>query len=137
MKQKKPNEISALLGYAGKYKALTFLGMFLSAVAMVMGMIPYVFIWLAARDLIAVTPNRTEATEIAKYGWWAFGFALLFSYLLYSRILGTYSGKRPSERHLSGVFLSEHARRRICPKKTLIFPKGSGFFDAKMIYILS
>ena len=75
MKQKKQNEISVLLGYAGKYKVLTFLGMFLSAVAMIMGMIPYVCIWLAARDLIGVAPDWTQATEIAKYGWLAFGFA--------------------------------------------------------------
>lgn len=74
-KPKKPNEISILLGYAGKYKALTFLGMFLSAVAMVMGMLPFVCIWLAARDLIAVAPNWTEATQITKYGWMAFGFS--------------------------------------------------------------
>ena len=75
MKQKKQNEIGVLLGYAGKYKALTFLGMFLSAVAMIMGMAPYVCIWLAARDLIRVAPNWTEATEIANYGWMAFAFA--------------------------------------------------------------
>lgn len=75
MKQKKQNEISVLLGYAVKYKALTFLGMFLSAVAMIMGMIPYVCIWLAARDLISVAPEWTKATELAKYGWLAFGFA--------------------------------------------------------------
>jgi len=74
-KEKKQSEISVLLGYAGKYKVLTFLGMFLSAVAMIMGMIPYVCIWLAVRDLIKVAPNWTEATEIAKYGWMAFGFA--------------------------------------------------------------
>ncbi len=75
MKEKKQNEILELLGYAGKYRALTFLGMFLSAVAMIMGMVPYVCIWLAARDLIRVAPNWTEATGIAKYGWAAFAFA--------------------------------------------------------------
>ena len=75
MKEKKQSELSVLLGYAGKYKALTFLGMFLSAVAMVMGMLPYVCIWLAARDLIRVAPSWTEATQIAKYGWMAFGFS--------------------------------------------------------------
>ncbi|MBR0508569.1 MAG: ABC transporter ATP-binding protein [Clostridia bacterium] len=74
-KTKKPNEVSVLIGYAGKYKVLTFFGMFLSAVAMVMGMIPYVCIWLAARDLISVAPDWTEATQIAKYGWMAFGFS--------------------------------------------------------------
>jgi len=75
MKEKKQNEISELLGYAGKYKWLTFLGMFLSAVAMIMGMIPYICIWLAARDLIAVAPNWTEAANIGTYGWMAFGFS--------------------------------------------------------------
>lgn len=75
MKEKKRNDVAVLLDYAGKYKALTFLGMFLSAAAMVMGMLPYVCIWLAARDLIRVAPHWTQATEIAKYGWMAFGFA--------------------------------------------------------------
>ena len=75
MKEKKQNEIAVLLKYAGKYKVLTFLGMFLSAVAMIMGMAPYVCIWLAARDLISVAPNWTQATEISKYGWMAFGFS--------------------------------------------------------------
>ncbi len=74
-KQKKPNEIKELLGYAGKFKSLTFLGMFLSAAAMIMGMIPYICIWLAAKDLIKVAPNWTEASGIEKYGWMAFGFA--------------------------------------------------------------
>ena len=75
MKEKKRNEITALLRFAGKYKALTFLGMLLSAVAMVMGMAPYICIWLAARDLISAAPDWTQATGIAKYGWMAFGFA--------------------------------------------------------------
>ena len=75
MKEKKQSELSVLLGYAGNYKRLTFLGMFLSAVAMVMGMLPYVCIWLAARDLIQVAPNWSEAKELTKYGWMAFGFS--------------------------------------------------------------
>ncbi len=76
MKKKKPNDLQVLLGYAGKYKGLTFLGLGLSAVAMVLGMLPYICIWLVARDLIAVAPNWTEATGIARYGWMAFAFAL-------------------------------------------------------------
>ena len=96
MKQKKQNEISVLLGYAGKYKVLTFLGMFLSAVAMVMGMIPYVCIWLAARDLIKVAPNWTQATEIAGYGWLAFGFAFggKSDPALLGRLVGRGAGRR-------------------------------------------
>ena len=75
MKQKKQSDVAALLGYAGKYKGLTFLGLTLSAVAMVLGMAPYICIWLAARDLIAVAPDWSAATEISKYGWMAFAFA--------------------------------------------------------------
>ena len=75
MKQKKQSDVAALLGYAGKYKGLTFLGLTLSAVAMVLGMAPYICIWLAARDLIAAAPDWSAATEIAKYGWMAFAFA--------------------------------------------------------------
>ena len=76
MKEKKKSDLAVLLGYAGSYKGLTFLGLGLSAVAMVLGMLPYICIWLVARDLIAVAPNWTEAAGIAKYGWMAFGFAV-------------------------------------------------------------
>ena len=75
MKEKKQSDVAVLLRYAGNYKGLTFLGLGLSAVAMVLGMAPYICIWLAARDLIAVAPNWTEATNIGTYGWMAFGFS--------------------------------------------------------------
>ena len=75
MKQKQKNDLFVLLGYAGKYRSLTYLGLFLSAVAMALGMVPYICIWLAARDLISAAPNWSEATGISKHGWLAFGFA--------------------------------------------------------------
>ena len=61
MKNKKPNDLRVLLGYAGRHKGLTFLGLGLSAAAMILGMLPYICIWLVARDLIAVAPNWTQA----------------------------------------------------------------------------
>ena len=76
MKEKKENDLMVLLRYAGNYKGLTFLGLGLSAVAMVLGMVPYICIWLVARDLIAVAPDWKAASGIAGYGWMAFGFAL-------------------------------------------------------------
>ena len=76
MKEKKQSDVAVLLGYAGSYKGLTFLGLGLSAVAMILGMAPYVCIWLVARDLIAVAPDWTSATGIARYGWMAFAFAV-------------------------------------------------------------
>ena len=76
MKEKKKSDLSVLLGYAGSYKGLTFLGLLLSAVSMVLGMLPYICIWLVVRDLIQVAPNWTEASGISRYGWMAFIFAV-------------------------------------------------------------
>ena len=76
MKEKKKSDLSVLLGYAGSYKGLTFLGLALSAIAMILGMLPYICIWLVARDLIAVAPNWTQAASISRYGWMAFAFAV-------------------------------------------------------------
>ena len=76
MKEKKQSDLSVLLGYAGSYKKLTFLGLALSAAAMILGMAPYLCIWLAARDLIAVAPDWTRAVGVGRYGWMAFAFAV-------------------------------------------------------------
>lgn len=76
MGKKKKSDVAVLLGYAGSYKGLTFLGLALSAIAMILGMAPYICIWLVMRDLIAVAPDFTQATGIASYGWMAFAFAV-------------------------------------------------------------
>ena len=76
MKEKKQNDLAVLLGYAGSYRGLTFLGLALSAIAMILGMLPYICIWLVVRNLIAVAPNWTEADGIGRFGWMAFAFAV-------------------------------------------------------------
>ena len=76
MKQKKKSDVAVLLDYAGSHRGLTFLGLFLSAVSMLLSMAPYICIWLVARDLIAVAPDWTQAENVTQYGWLAFAFAL-------------------------------------------------------------
>lgn len=76
MKEKKKSDLAVLLEYAGSYKGLTFLGLALSAAAMILGMLPYICIWLVIRDLIAAAPDWTEAAGIEHYGWMAFIFAV-------------------------------------------------------------
>lgn len=90
MKEKKKSDIAILLGYAGNYKALTFLGLALSGIAMVLGMLPYICIWLVARDLIDVAPDWAKATEIGKYGWMAFGFALAGIIVYFAALMCTH-----------------------------------------------
>lgn len=75
-KERQASPLSRLIVYAGKYKGLLFSGLFLSAVSMILGMAPYVCIWLVVKDLIAAAPDWTQATEIAKYGWMAFAFSV-------------------------------------------------------------
>ena len=76
MKQEKKSDMSVLLSYAGSRRGLTFLGLALSAVSMLLSMAPYICIWLVARDLIAVAPKWTQAQNVSKYGWIAFAFAV-------------------------------------------------------------
>lgn len=78
MKQRKqPSTIRRLLAFAGKYKALTILGLILSGIAMALSVVPYLCIWFVLRDLLAVAPQWNEATGLFHYGKTAFLFAFL------------------------------------------------------------
>ena len=90
MKQKKKSDVAVLLDYAGSHKGLTFLGLTLSAVSMLLGMAPYICIWLVARDLIAVAPDWTRAQDIAQYGWLAFAFAVAGIVLYFAGLMCTH-----------------------------------------------
>ncbi|HQE70689.1 MAG TPA: ABC transporter transmembrane domain-containing protein, partial [Atopobiaceae bacterium] len=74
--EKKRGTVARLLDFAGDRRGLTYVGCMLSAASMVLSMVPYVCIWLAIRDLVAVAPNWAEAASVAGYGWAAFGFAM-------------------------------------------------------------
>ncbi len=90
MKEKKQGDISILLGYAGKYKILTFIGLGLSAISMLLGMAPYICIWLVARDLIAVAPDWTAAGEVSRYGWMAFFFSVAGIVVYFAALMCTH-----------------------------------------------
>ena len=90
MTQKKKNDIAVLLDYAGNYKVLTFLGLALSAVSMLLNMAPYICIWLVARDLIAVAPYWMRAQDVTQYGWLAFAFAVAGIVLYFAGLMCTH-----------------------------------------------
>ena len=118
MKQKKPNALSVLLDYAGSHKKLTFLGLTLSAVSMLMSMAPYICIWLVARDLIAVAPNWMQAQSIARYGWMAFGFAVGGILLYFAGLMCT---------HLAAFRTASNIRKRGVAH---VLKAPLGFFDS-------
>ena len=76
MEEKKKSSTRTLLNYAGSRKPLTFLGLVLSGISMVLSMMPYLCVWLVVRDLVAVAPEWTSAESISRYGWLAFAFAV-------------------------------------------------------------
>ena len=118
VKEKKPSKLSVLLGYAGSYKKLTFLGLALSAVAMILGMVPYICIWLAARDLIAVAPDWTQAVGVGRYGWLAFAFAVAGIAVYFAALMCT---------HLAAFRTASNIRKQGVAH---LMKTPLGFFDA-------
>ncbi|MCR5034980.1 MAG: ABC transporter ATP-binding protein/permease [Clostridia bacterium] len=117
MEKKKKDTLRQLLAYAGNYKGLTFLGMALSAVAMVLGMLPYICIWLVARDLIRVAPDWTSASGIGGYGWMAFSSAVAGIVVYFAALMCT---------HLA-AFRTATNIRKSCMERLMHAPLG--YFD--------
>ena len=69
------SSLMQLLDFAGPRKVFSYLGCSLSALSTIAGLGPYICIWLAVKDLLAVAPKWSQATGIAIYGWAGFGFA--------------------------------------------------------------
>lgn len=69
MKKSKKNSLARIMRYSGRHKFLTILGCILSVLAAVLGLIPYVCVWLVARDVLEVFPNVADAEGMTKWGW--------------------------------------------------------------------
>lgn len=116
--KKQKSTISQLLDYAGGYRTLTILGCILSGLAMLMGMAPYVCIWLVVRDLIAAAPDWGAATNIAGYGWAAFGFAVGGIVLYFAGLMFT---------HLAAFRTASNIRKQAVAR---LMKTPLGFFDS-------
>ena len=79
---KKQSDFSRLMGYAGGHRVFTYASLVLSAVSALMALIPFLYIWMILRDVLAAAPNYAQAVNIPHYGWMAVLFAAL-SYLVY------------------------------------------------------
>lgn len=65
------------MGYAGKHKYLTYSSLVLSVISAVLALLPFIFIFLIIKEIIEVTPNYSEAVDVARNGWLAVLFALI------------------------------------------------------------
>ena len=118
MKEKKRSDVAALLDYAGSHRGLTFLGLALSAVSMLLSMVPYLCIWLAARDLIAAAPDWTAAQSVAQYGWLAFAAAVGGILVYFLALMCT---------HLAAFHTAANIRKRGAAH---VMQAPLGYFDA-------
>ncbi len=67
--------LSRLLAYAGGHKRLTVLGCALSGAAALLGLVPFICVWLVARDVLSVFPDVAAAAGLERWGWMAVWFA--------------------------------------------------------------
>ena len=70
------------MGYAGGHRVFTYASLVLSAVSALMALIPFLYIWMILRDVLAVAPDYAQAVNIPHHGWMAVLFAVL-AYLIY------------------------------------------------------
>ena len=118
MAKGKKSDVAVLLDYAGSHRGLTFLGLGLSAVSMVLSMAPYLCIWLVARELIAVAPDWTAAQSVTRYGWLAFAFAVAGIILYFLGLMCT---------HLAAFRTAANIRKRGVAH---VLQAPLGYFDA-------
>ena len=90
MKAKKQSSLARILGYAGGHKNLTLLGCILSALSAVLGLIPYVCVWLAARNVLEVWPGLDGASDLARWGWTAVWTAIGSIALYFAALMSTH-----------------------------------------------
>ena len=90
MKAKKQSSLARILGYAGGHKNLTLLGCILSALSAVLGLIPYVCVWLAARNVLEVWPGLDGVSDLARWGWTAVWTAIGSIALYFAALMSTH-----------------------------------------------
>ena len=90
MNQKKPSSLARILGYAGRHKNLTILGCVLSALSAVLGLAPYLCVWLVARSVLAAWPSLDGAGDLGRFGWMAVWFAIGSILLYFAALMSTH-----------------------------------------------
>jgi ATP-binding cassette subfamily B protein len=109
--------LKKLQQYASKRKTLFPLSMTLSAVSALVGMAPFVLIWLIVRELFETGGTISPSGHIITYAWWAAGSAIVGVVLYFSALMCS---------HLA-AFRVESNLRREAMRKIVRMPLG--FFD--------
>ena len=79
---KKRSYFSRLMDYAGGHRFFTYASWVLAAVSALLALVPFLYIWMILRDILAAAPDYAQAVKIPSYGWMAVLYAII-SYLVY------------------------------------------------------
>lgn len=90
MEKTKQNSLSRILKYAGGHKYLTILGCILSGIASILGLVPYICVWLVAKEILDVYPNISSASGLEKWGWFAVIFAVANILVYFAALMCTH-----------------------------------------------
>ena len=126
---KKQSDFSRLMGYAGRYRVFTYASWVLSAISALTALVPFLYIWMILRDVLAAAPNFAQAVNIPHYGWMAVLFAVL-SYLIYIAALMC--------SHLSAFRVATNLRLAVSEHLALL-PLGfaENFGSGKLLIIMN
>lgn len=87
---KKQSNLSKLLSYAKGHKKLTILGCTLSGVAAVLGLVPYICVWLVARGVLSAYPDVNGVQGVIRWGWMAVWFAVANIVVYFAALMCTH-----------------------------------------------
>ena len=114
MKDRKQGSLSRILHYAGGHRKLTLLGCLLSALSAVLGLVPYLCVWLVARTVLESWPDLSGVTGLGRLGWMAVWFAVGSIALYFAALMCT---------HIS-AFRTARNIRRTAMAHVLTLPLG-------------
>ena len=87
---KKQSLIKRLFAFAGNYKYLTILGVILSAVSAVLGLLPIVFIWLGVGEVFEMYPNFSITPTLKNYSYMAVIFSVISILVYFAALMCTH-----------------------------------------------
>lgn len=106
MKQQKQSNLSRILSYAGGHKKLTLVGCVLSALSAVLGLIPYVCVWLAARNVLETWPGLSGVSGLDRWGWTAVWTAIGSIALYFAALMSTHIAAFRTARNIRRVAMA-------------------------------
>lgn len=115
-KTKEKSLLSRFTPYMGSKKSLLPLAIVLSGLSAILNMLPFVFIWFIAREIIQ-NPDASDLSSVGFYAWLAFGTAILGVVVYFLGLMCS---------HLA-AFRVEVGLQKVGMKKIVNMPLG--FFD--------